>query len=66
MPTAHPRIALTRDAELDQWLTDHGATPATRSTDELLAAAAALGAPALESPRLLSDTLAEMRAEEDR
>jgi hypothetical protein len=106
MPTAHPRIALTRDPELDhalrvgasvlgpsrpaasvarelilrgakdllansgpeleQWLTEQGATAATRSTSELLATAIALDPPDPESPRPLSDALAEMRAEEDR
>ena len=106
MPTTHPRIALTRDPELDralklgasvlgpskptasvarelilrgaedllansgdeldQWLTARGAEPATRSTSDLLSTAAALGAPDPRNPRLLSDALAEMRAEEDR
>ena len=106
MSTAHPRIALTRDPELDealkagasvlgpsrptasvarelilrgvkdllansgpeleQWLTKHGATAATRSTSELLATATALDPPDLGNPRPLSDALAEMRAEEDR
>jgi hypothetical protein len=106
MSTVHPRIALTRDPELDdalrvgasvlgpskpmsrvarelilrgakdllanpgpeldRWLSEQGAAPATRSTGELLAAAASLGAPDPENPRPLSDALAEMRAEEDR
>lgn len=106
MSTAHPRLALTRDPELDQalkvgasvlgpskptasvarelilrgakdllansgpeldrWLTEQGATAATRSTGELLAATTALGPPDPEDPRPLSDALAEMRAEEDR
>jgi hypothetical protein len=106
MPTTHPRIALTRDPELDRalrvgasvlgpskptasvarelilrgakdllansgpeldrWLTAQGATPATRSTSEMLAAAAALGPPDPSNPRPLSDALAEMRADEDR
>ena len=106
MSTVHPRIALTRDSELDEalrvgasvlgpskppsrvarelilrgakdllanpgpeldrWLSEQGAAPATRSTGELLAVAADLGAPDPENPRPLSDALAEMRAEEDR
>ncbi len=106
MPTAYPRIALTRDPELDralrvgasvlgpsrptasvarelilrgaqdllansgdeldQWLTRQGAEPATRSTGDLLATAAALGPHDPKNPRPLSDALAEMRAEEDR
>jgi hypothetical protein len=106
MSTVHPRIALTRDPELDdalrvgasvlgtskptsrvarelilrgakdllanpgpeldRWLSELGAAPATRSTGELLAVAAGLGAPDPENPRPLSDALAEMRAEEDR
>ena len=106
MSTVHPRIALTRDpeldealkvgasvlgpsqptsrvarelilrgakdllanlgSELDRWLSELGAAPATRSTGELLAAAASLDAPDPENPRPLSDALAEMRAEEDR
>jgi hypothetical protein len=106
MSTVHPRIALTRDPELDdalrvgasvlgpsqptsrvarelilrgakdllanpgpeldRWLSELGAAPATRSTGELLAVAASMGAPDPENPRPLSDALAEMRAEEDR
>jgi hypothetical protein len=108
MPTTHPRLALTRDPELDlalqvgasmldpskstptarvarelilrgardllansgpeldRWLTAQGATAATRSTTELLKTIAALGPPAPNDPRPLSDALAEMRAEEDR
>jgi hypothetical protein len=106
MPTAHPRIALTRDPELDRalkvgasvlgpskptasvarelimrgaqdllansgeeldrWLTGQGATPATRSTGDLLKTAASLGVHDPSDPRPLSDALAEMRAEEDR
>jgi hypothetical protein len=105
MPTIHPRIALTRDpeldealrvgasvlgssqptsrvarelilrgakdlldnsdSELDRWLSERRATPATRSTGELLATVASLGAADQENPRPLSDALAEMRAEED-
>jgi hypothetical protein len=105
VPTTHPRIALTRDPELDQalrvgasvlgpskptarlarelilrgardlltnsgpeldrWLTEQGATPATRSTSELLATTTALGPPDPDDPRPLSDALAQMRAEED-
>jgi hypothetical protein len=106
VPTAYPRLALTRDpeldralevgasllgpskpaarvarelilrgaedllansgGELDQWLTGQGALPALRSTADLLARAAALGAPDPKNPRPLSDALAEMRDEEDR
>jgi hypothetical protein len=106
MSTIHPRLALTRDpelddalrvgasvlgsskptsrvarelilrgakdllanlgSELDRWLSVLGAAPATRSTGELLAVAASLGAPDPENPRPLSDALAEMRAEDDR
>jgi hypothetical protein len=106
MSTIHPRIALTRDPELDEalkvgasvlggsqptsrvarelilrgakdlaansgpeldrWLSAQGATPATRSTGELLASVASLGGPDPDNPRALSDALAAMRAEEDR
>jgi hypothetical protein len=106
MATSHPRIALTRDpeldralrtgesilgpsqptskvarelilrgardllansgSELDRWLDERGASPATRSIGEMLAAVAALGAPDPSSPRALSDALAEMRAEDAR
>lgn len=106
MATVHPRIALTRDPELnealevgasvlgasqptsrvarelilrgakellanpgpelDRWLSRRGATPAARSTEEMLAVAADMGAPDPENPRRLSGALAEMRAEEDR
>jgi hypothetical protein len=106
MPTVHPRLALTRDPELDaalragasllgpskptsrvarelilrgardllrnsgsaldRWLGEQGAVPATRSTGDLLAVAANLGAPDPGNPRPLSDALAKMRAEEDR
>jgi hypothetical protein len=102
MPTAHPRIALTRDPELDEalrrgasllgdkptatvarelilrgaqdlvenfgpeldrWLSERGATPATRSTGEVLAVASKLPPPNPENPRALSDALAELREE---
>jgi hypothetical protein len=102
VPTIHPRIALTRDPELDEalrrsasllgdkptatiarelilrgaqdliansgpeldrWLSERGATPATRSTREVLAAASQLGPPDPENPRRLSDALAELRDE---
>jgi hypothetical protein len=106
MSTIHPRIALTRDpeldealrvgasvlgpsrptsrvarelilrgardlaansgSELDRWLSERDATPATRSIGELSATVASLGAADPENPRPLSDALAEMRAEEDR
>ncbi len=52
--------------ELDRWLSLQGATPAARSTEEMLLVAAKLGAPDRENQRPLSDALAEMRAEEDR
>jgi hypothetical protein len=105
MSTIHPRIALTRDPELDEaleigasvfgasrpasrvarelillgakdlvanpgpeldrWLSQQGATPAMRTTDDLLTSAENLGAPDPENPRPLSDALAEMRAAED-
>jgi hypothetical protein len=106
MATVHPRIALTRDpeldkalrvgasvlggsqptsrvarelilrgakdllassaSELDRWLDEKGAAPATRSMGEMLAVVGAMGAPNPSNPRPLSDALAEMRAEEDR
>lgn len=52
--------------KLDRWLTERGATPATRSTGDLLATAAALGPADPSDPHPLSDALAEIRAEEDR
>lgn len=102
MPTVHPRLALTRDPELDdalrraalllgdmpaatvarklilrgaqdllassgpevdRWLLERGATPATRSTDEILSAARELPAADPANPRPLSDALAELREE---
>ncbi len=106
MSTIHPRIALTRDpeldralklgesqlgstqptsrvarelilrgakdllansgSELDRWLDEKGASPATRSIKEMRSIVAGLGAPDPDNPRPLSDALAEMRAEDDR
>lgn len=106
MASVHPRIALTRDpeldsalklgesllgssqptsrvarelilrgakdllansgSELDRWLDEKGATPATRSIEEISAVVAGFGAPDPSNPRPLSDALAEMRDEEDR
>ena len=102
MPTDHPRIALTRDPELDEalrrgtsllgekptatlarelilrgardlvansgpeldrWLSELGATPATRSTDDVLADVAELGPADPDDPRPASDALAELRDE---
>ncbi len=53
-------------SELDRWLDEKGASRATRSIEEMRAAAAALGEPDPSNPRPLSDALAEMREEEDR
>jgi hypothetical protein len=104
--TIHPRIALTRDpeldralklgesvlgssqptsrvarelilqgakdllansgSELDRWLDEKGASPATRSIEEMRSIVAGLGTPDPDNPRPLSDALAEMRAEDDR
>jgi hypothetical protein len=50
--------------ELDRWLDEKGAAPATRSIDEVRATVANLGAPDPSNPRPLSEALAEMRAEE--
>jgi hypothetical protein len=100
--TVHPRIALTRDPELDEalkrgasllgdkptaalarelilrgaedliansgpeldrWLSEQGATIATRSTGEVLTAAAQLDPPHPENARPLSDAVAELREE---
>jgi hypothetical protein len=106
MSTIHPRIALTRDpeldkalklgasllgpsqptsrvarelilrgardllasssSELDRWLDEKGASPATRSIEDMRAVVAHLGAPDPSNPRPLSDALAAMREEEDR
>jgi hypothetical protein len=106
MSTVHPRIALTRDpeldkalklgesmlgssqptsrvarelilrgakdllanssSELDRWLDEKGALPATRSIEEMRAVVAELGEPDPGNPRPLSDALAAMRDEEDR
>jgi hypothetical protein len=102
MPTAYPRIALTRDPELDEalrrgasllgdkptatlarelilrgardliansgpeldrWLSGLGATPAVRSTGDVLADAAKLVPADPENPHLVSDALAELRNE---
>ena len=102
MPTAYPRIALTRDPELDaalrrsasllgdkptatiarelilrgaedllansgpeldRWLSERRATPATRSTHDVLATAAKLGQPDPQNPSALSNALAELREE---
>ena len=53
-------------SELDRWLDEKGASPATRSIEEIRAVVADLGAPDPRNPRPLSDALAEMREEEDR
>lgn len=103
MATAHPRIALTRDPELDEalrrsrpllgerkptatlarelilrgarellanrgpemelWLDERRATPATRSTQEVLACAATLGAPDTTRPYATSEALEDLRGE---
>jgi hypothetical protein len=102
MPTDHPRIALTRDPELDEalrrstsllgdkptatlarelilrgardlaansgpeldrWLSERGATPATRSTADVLAAASELDPADPNDPHPLSDAVAELRQE---
>jgi hypothetical protein len=103
MPTAHPRIALTRDPELDdalrrtrpllgerkptarlarelilrgarellanqgpeldRWLDERHATPAKRSTQEVLASAASLGVPDAAKPYAASEALGELRGE---
>ncbi|HEV7161903.1 MAG TPA: hypothetical protein VGN25_01480 [Solirubrobacteraceae bacterium] len=59
----HARSRMTPD-ELDRWLDEKGAAPATRSIDEVRATVANLGAPDPSNPRPLSEALAEMRAEE--
>jgi hypothetical protein len=103
VPTAHPRIALTRDPELDEalkrgasllgdkptatiarelilrgaqdlvansgpaldrWLSELGATPAPRSTGDVLVTASNLGPPDPDNPHPLSDALAELREEQ--
>jgi hypothetical protein len=101
--TVHPRIALTRDPELDEalrrarpllgerkptatlarelilrgardllsnqgpvldrWLDQRHATPAERSTQEVLAAAAHLGAPHPAKPYATSEELEKLRDE---
>ncbi len=53
-------------SELDRWLDEKGASPATRPIEEIRAAVAELGEPDPSNPRPLSDALAEMREEEDR
>jgi hypothetical protein len=103
MSTIHPRIALTRDPELDEalrrtrpllgeakptatlarelilrgarevlansgteldrWLDERHATPATRPTAEVLAAAAEFGRPDTAEPRAITEALDELRAE---
>lgn len=103
MATAHPRIALTRDPELDEalrrsrpllgerkptatlarelilrgarellanrgpeierWLDERHATQATRSTQEVLASAATLGAPDAARSYAASEALQELRGE---
>jgi hypothetical protein len=103
MSTVHPRIALTRDPELDealrrarpllgegkptatlarelilrgarellsnqgtaldQWLDQRDACPAARSTEEVLATAAKLGAPDASGPYATSQALERQRDE---
>jgi hypothetical protein len=53
-------------SELDRWLDEKGASPATRSVSEALAVVVDLDPPDPSNPRPLSDALAEMRAEDDR
>jgi hypothetical protein len=49
--------------ELDRWLSELGATPATRTTEDVLADASKLGPPDPGDPRPASDALAELREE---
>jgi hypothetical protein len=103
MSTIHPRIALTRDPELDEalrrakpllgermptatlarelilrgarellanqgteldrWLDQRRATPAERSTEQVLATAAKLGAPNPTKPHSASQALEQQRGE---
>ena len=49
--------------ELDRWLSEQGATPTGRSTQEVLAVAAKLGSPDSARPRAASDAVAELRGE---
>ena len=103
MATVHPRIALTRDPELDEalrrtrpllgeskptatlarelilrgardlldnqgpaldkWLDERHATPAPRSTQDVLASAANLGAPTAAKPYAASEALEALRDE---
>jgi hypothetical protein len=53
-------------SELDRWLDEKGASPATRTIEEMRTVVAGLGAPDHDNPRPLSDALAKMRAEDDR
>jgi hypothetical protein len=49
--------------ELDRWLDERHATPATRPTAEVLATAAELGRPDTAKPRAITEALDELRAE---
>jgi hypothetical protein len=60
--TIHPRIALTRDPELDEALR-RDAYPAERSTEEVLTSAAKLGAPDARRPYAISHALEQQRDE---
>jgi len=49
--------------ELDRWLDERHATPAVRSTQEVLASAERLGEPDAATPHAASEALEELRGE---
>ena len=59
-------LLATSGSELDRWLDEQGASPATRSIEEMRTVVAELGEPDPSNPRALSGALAQMRAEDDR
>jgi len=56
-------VVANSDPELDRWLSELGATPATRTTDDVLADASKLGPADPDNPRPASEALAELREE---
>lgn len=56
-------LLASQGTELDRWLDQRHATPAERSTEQVLAAAAKLGAPDGASPYAASHALEKLREE---
>ncbi len=56
-------VLANQEPELDRWLDERHATPAMRSTEEVLACAASLGSPDTAKPYAASEALQQLRGE---